>query len=220
MRERFLDVFGRNISPTLPRSPQSTVLHLVAEDFDTTTDEWVDREQGFIFSSLGSPELVGDAINGNPAVRYDGNSAGHYNSSFTIQQPYAKIAVFKFRTVNGSTSQYVTDSLNEESRGVLGHRDGRFGMWSNKWITGNSVGTSWIIGTAIYDNPNSELYRNTEVEATGESGADDMDGMAIAVNHDLDSRWGPIDLAELLVLGNISDVALAEEILNQEYAVY
>jgi hypothetical protein len=90
-------------------------------------------------------------------------------------------------------------------------------MWSNKWLTGNSVGTSWIIGSAIYDNPNSELYRNTEVETTGESGADDMDGMAIAVNHDLDNKWGKIDLAELIVVGEIADVSVGERIVKQVY---
>jgi hypothetical protein len=147
---------------------------------------WSDRS-GFnrtltAFDSSAAPTYRANAINGKPAIEFDGvrSLMKTYGSSFTLPQPTTFFIVFR---QFDSGEAYIFDSTNSSVRQLLGR--GPFDdmeMYANIDLVDNNVTwpfPSFELWSGTMNNTSSTLWRNGVLRASGAAGTSSLSGFAL-----------------------------------------
>lgn len=104
--------------------PTSTVLHLVAEDYDDSAGEWTGRANGHTFSDIGDPTLSSNAVGGHPAVSYNGSGDASEGPSGIITGTTGRTFFMVVKTPDGGT-----DTTHFTFAGRIPVSGGSAGAW-------------------------------------------------------------------------------------------
>jgi hypothetical protein len=148
--------------------------------------KWTDRS-GFgrnltAFDSSAAATFRRSAVNGRPAVEFNGSSSllKTYGSTFTIAQPDTYFIVYKQLDPGEA---YIYDSTNSAVRQLLGR--GPFTdieMYADVDLVVNAYTfpfASYELWAGTYNGNASTLYKNGNLMATGRSGASGMQGFTV-----------------------------------------
>ena len=161
--------------------PDNTVAHYDASQLSLndgdTVSVWPD-EQGDndLNIQTGSPTYVESAINGNPAIAFDGD--GLEVTGLSVTQPNTTYVVFEYRS-----------GYWDDGRVLSGVSERQLTAWAdgskNKWRTfaGNGLNATSDRDiqqmTAVFDGANS-IIREEGVEiAVGDAGTNDLGGLSV-----------------------------------------
>jgi len=140
--------------------------------------------------------VIGGALNGRPAVRFDGQD-DLLQAKFSLAQPTTLLIVYKVRTNNG-TNQYVADgALN----GAMVHyvNGSVFGIYAGGGTVlvrpSFSFGTFHVVG-AVFAGASSALYADGGPPATGNPGSASPGGITIG-NSGSNAAPAAADVAEV-----------------------
>ena len=194
---------------------------------------WTDRS-GFnrtltAFDSGAAPTYRANAINGRPAVEFDGARSlmKTYGSTFTLSQPTTFFIVF--RQFDGGEA-YIFDSTNSSVRQLLGR--GPFNdmeMYANIDLVDTSVTwpfPSFEVWSGTMNDTSSSLWRNGVLRASGAAGTSGMSGFALGALS-TSAQYGYLYshslVAEVLYYtGAMTDAdrGAVTSWLNQKYALF
>lgn len=187
----------------------------------TDGGDWTSEDGNVTLSALGSPTIVSNDLNGEDVYSYDGTDDGHQDTSFSLTQPDAIIAVYQLPTTGQGGSRGMGDTGS--SQHFLDPDDGssNLGINAGSALSGSSRDTNWNIHTGLFDGMNSETRVDGSSDNTGNAGSNDMDEFDVAYNSNGDSHT-ELKVAEFWILGAPSDQDIldSEEFLNDKYAVF
>ncbi len=230
-------------SPPPPSSPPVTAgLQLWYEaGTETYTDgqavtTWTDKS-GFgrdltAFDPGQAPVFRQNAVNGRPAIEFDGSSSimKTYNSTFTIAQPDTFFIVYKsLNTATPGFEAYVFDSRNSGIRQLFGL--GPFGnteMYADIDVEATTTYPfpSYQVWSGTMNGTTSSVWRNGAKIAQSSAGNSSMSGFtvgALSTSAQYGYLYGHSVVAEILFYSGAlsdSDRAAVSTWLNGKYAAY
>jgi len=185
---------------------------------------WSATTGGINLSSTGSPIFRSSGIKGEPAVEYNGVDEAHQSASaFTITQPNALYVVCK---QDANTKHRVV--TNNGSQGgsrqflTLENSGPRTAMYAGSFLgNGDYDDTNPHILGGYFDGSNSELRVDGSVEATGDAGSQDLDGLTVGANNIIQSNFFKGKIAEVLIAESPSsaDLDSIEAYLSNKYGI-
>lgn len=206
--------------------PSSTVLQYDAtqltglNDGDTVST-FTEQINSHDASAQGAPTYVTNAINGNAAVKYngEGGSDAHSNTTFgPISQPFAKLVVLVDEANTGRS--WVSDGISQ--RAIVG-TDGDASevlMWASNFVEGGSysANTEYLLAGA-FDGSNSELRLDGSVQASADPGNNGHEDITLAHSDDLSTNAFGGLIGELLVITDLSELSQAESYLANKWGI-
>jgi len=152
-------------------------------------------------TSTNQPTLKTSIINGNPVVRFDGSDDFLTAAFSEIAQPFHIFGVFQLRSVASSDFQVYYDEEGSAGGAQLGDENtGTFYFQSGTVVTGSTADTNANISAAFHDGASSVLRFNGADIATGDIGANGLNGFTAGVDGNQDTNSAaPIDWGEILI---------------------
>lgn len=204
---------GRSVrgggTPVEVETPESAIAHFDATDLvlseGDAVDTWPDNIGTADLSATGAPVYRQSAINGGPAVDYDGVDDHHQTTAFDINQPNAIIAVVRLDDVSGGRV-WSSGDQNERQLGDIGLSGDEWRIWAgDNFVEDEPMesGEVHILG-GVYDGDDSEVRRDGLIRATGDPGPNDLPGITIAADPD-STEHGNYSVGELWVLDSPTD---------------
>ena len=172
-----------------------------------TVTSWPDEVASADLSAVSSPKYVTSAINGVPAVEYDGVDDRH-DASFasSISDPYSIFFSGRLKTRNDGNADIAFADNPVPGSGFVGFQIGN-GSGSYKWkING---GSDQVLGTndtnahifsALFNNGTGTFREDSQTIASKNSDSDknDFEGISLARRSD-GFEPGNIEIVEVLV---------------------
>jgi hypothetical protein len=197
---------------------------------------WPDKS-GFgrdltVFDSNASPTMRKTAVNGRPALEFDGATdlMKTYDSTFTLPQPTTFFIVYKaLDMASPGFEAYVFDSRDSGVRQLFG-----LGPFTNTEMYAD-IGVeatttypfpAYQVWSGTLSGSSSSIWRNGSVVAQGAAGNSGLSGFtvgALSTTNQYGYHYGHNLVAEILYYtGALSDSARAavSDWLNQKYAAY
>ena len=197
--------------------PDNTVAHYDASqlslDDGDTVSVWPD-EQGDndLDTQTGSPTYVESAINGNPAIAFDGD--GLEGTGLSVTQPNTTYVVFEYQ------------SGFDNGRVLSGVSERQMTAWAsssrNNWFTyaGNILDGSTDLDiqqmTAVFDGANSSIRENGVETGVGDPGADDLGGLSVGYDSFKDRHYADAYVSEIVIVNSGSvDLDFENQLLEK-----
>jgi hypothetical protein len=162
-------------------------------------------------SAAQQPTLVANAVNGLPAVRFDGTS-DLVQAWFGLAQPATVLVVYDVRADTGG-AQYVTDGAQNGSM-VHYVTPGQFGEYAGgtQVLTrpGFSFGAYHVVA-GVFAGPSSALYPDGGPGATGNPGTNNPGGITIG-NSGAAAAPAAADVAEVVVYNRALTTAEIDQV--------
>jgi len=210
----------RSLSTGVAVIPDSVVHQYDASELSLsdgdTVSSWPDAEGTRDLSAIGAPTYTVSRINGNATVYYDGSDDGHTNSNLTQSQPDYVVGVFEVVTPGNDPRLWTGDATRQI--GGIGTTGGNWQAWAgDSFIRGGSPDTNPHIFGGFYDGAGSEVRVDGSVVATGDLGANSLDGLDLGEGDGHNEYY----LGELLILDNPSsgDIGGAESYLSDKWGI-
>ena len=144
------------------------------------------------------PTYESSGLNGNPSVRFPGDTE-FLEATFpvTYTQPNT---VFLALEVVALETGHIMDSAGTGDRHIfVAATDERLRMWSGDWIeAAGEATTDDFVLSGIFDSPDSELRRDSNTVASGDTGGLDWDSIYLG-RHNTDEDYVNIRVGELLI---------------------
>ncbi len=191
-------------------------------------EKWEDKSAGAYHVeqniSNNKPRYHIDALNGRPAVYFDGSSFME-NIDLEVSQPFTVFAVAK--SDGNLNNAYILDSSIEEGV-ALGYSDtDKWLMWAGAILKGGSTNDNLSLWRAYYSGEDSALKivqeENTFTPITSgdEEFINNKDGIVIGGSYDNNKHWEGY-IAEIIIYqGNLSgsEIAEIEEYLLNKWGI-
>ena len=197
--------------------PDSVEYRFEASEFDETSGDWPASIGSTTLSALGSPSAATGTPNNEPIVTYDGSDDAHEDASITLTQPDAMVVALRVDSTG------IGRFLNGDAeRQFIGEESGSWAFWSGSFVDDGALTTgTWYIFSAKFDGADSYLRQNGSQIASGDPGANNLDGFLIAVSaarNDYDAQR----VADVMLLQSPSDQDIqdAESVMNSKYGIY
>jgi hypothetical protein len=203
----------------------------------TTVGRWQDKSgQGndLLQATAGSrPSITASALNGLPALTFDGTADFLRTASFTLNQPYEYLMVFRFDSAYVSaTAPRVIDAGTQPSPGRGGEvfRNGTDDIrtFSGSSIVGSAVPSGQLqqynLWSFSFNGASSRLrYRAGEYEVLGNPGANNGSRITLGADSNATAAsFSGISVAEVIVYNaalSVADRARIEKYLQEKYAL-
>ncbi len=153
------------------------------------------------------PTLRKNVWNTRPVWRFDGTNdwmQGPFGA--LLSQPYTYIAVASLNAanVNNGVAYYITDGDDNTRRALLWKNHvpapDAWSIEAGTILNGGSADANYNIWTALFNGGSSVLWINGVVNASGNAGANGIDGITIGGGYSGLKNW-PGDVAEVIIYG-------------------
>jgi hypothetical protein len=169
-------------------------------------------------TEVNQPVFIADGLNGKPVVRFDGIRTYLETAPFSssLDQPNTVIIVWKTRT---SSTQFAIDGITS-SRNSIFQRINEIAFFagtSQEYI--RSTPFDWLVTTALFGGPNSEIWENGESKATGNTGSSSLTGALIGSRYEYRNFLNG-DIAEILIYNrslSFSERSQVEFYISKKY---
>jgi hypothetical protein len=182
--------------------PDNTVAHYDASQLSLTDGDtvsvWPD-EQGDndLDIQTGSPTYVESAINGNPAIAFDGD--GLEVTGLSVTQPNTTYVVFEYQS--GWDDGRVLSGVSER-QSTIAVRSGE--NWQA--FAGDSLNASTDIGiqqmTTVFDGFNSIVREDGVETAVGDAGTEDLGGLSVGYDSVNDGFYADAYVSEIVIVNS------------------
>ncbi len=173
----------------------STILGLEHNDFLATWED-ISINNYHITQSTQSkmPKYRINALNGRPAVYFDGTDDSMINDSLAVSQPFNIFVVAKSEANLDNT--YLFDS-NVEAGTALGYsEDSQYLMWAGEALKGGSINDNLSLWSAFYhtNNSNLQIKQSSGITQTINNASmteflNNKDGLVIGASRNEDKYW-------------------------------
>lgn len=172
----------------------ATELSLLDTDPVTT---WTDETgNGYDLTDNNSaPQYATDAINGNPAVSFDGVDDYLDTTFSTLSQPNTVYIVFSLNPINDTQVIYDGEG-NLHGFGEGG--DGILQMFAGNNVDDGAADSGNHIFGGLYDGPNSVGRLDGSQVLSGDAGASGLDGFRVAADNSA-SNFAEVLVGEILI---------------------
>ncbi len=178
----------------------------------TGVSSWLDQSGNgnTLLQATGAaqPALTAGAINGLPALTFDGTDDS-MRAVFTLVQPetifivMSQVSHAQFDMMfDGSTTTNVMSLQQTVATPGMAIRAGTL-VATN---TNLAIGTFGLV-TAIFNGASSVLQVNNTTETTGNAGALDGAGLRLGTRGDAGGNFGNVQIAEVIVMGAVATAA-------------
>jgi hypothetical protein len=159
------------------------------------------------FDAGAAPVFRRAAVNGRPAVEFDGvrSLLKTYDSTFTLAQPDTFFVVYRDLAPAGSPSGYVFDSRNSSIRQVLGRgSNDDVEIYADVALTVPALPypfPSFDLWSGTFNGSSSGLYRNGALVAQGGVGGASLAGLTVgglSTSGQYGYAYGHVQVAEIL----------------------
>ncbi len=143
------------------------------------------------------PEWIEDAINSQPAIHFNGNShflTADFNNIY--EPPNSFFVVYNLESGGNNV---LLDGADPSNRTMIDFTGNAIRAWSGSGIQyGEDSPFDFIFNTAIFDLSNSQLFKNGELKASGNTGSNGTSGLTIG-NHVTLDRFFNGKIAEIII---------------------
>ena len=171
--------WGSLITGTVSTIPDNTVAHYDASQLSLndgdTVSVWPD-EQGDndLDIQTGSPTYVESAINGNPAIAFNGD--GLEVTGLSVTQPNTTYVVFEYQ--GGWDEGRVLSGVSERQLTAVAGSGENWRTYAGNDLTASSdIGIQQM--TAVFDGGNSIIREDGVETAVGDAGTNDLGGLSV-----------------------------------------
>lgn len=171
-------------------------------DANTYVSRIVDQSSFFrnVYAGTTFPKYIASALNGYPAVRFNGTDNTLQSLAWALEQDLTLYAVLK--VISFTSGRYIFDGYHSNrliTKFTGTTPDLSFSADNTHSITANiGVYTGVILEIASRVEENSEIIINNTAATPGFAGANDPSGITIGSKADL-TNFSNIDLFELLI---------------------
>lgn len=180
-------------------------------------------------TSGAKPTYKTGILNGQPVLRFDGGDSliGAFAGG-AISQPYTIFVVSQLSAgaVNDNNTHFLTDGNDATNRaGVFknaGTTPDSWALFAGANLVGGNSDSDWNIWTILPNGASSQFWDSGVSEASGNAGANSIDGLAVGARYDGTASWWIGDIAEVLIYtGNLStaDKNQVAQYLSTKYAI-
>jgi len=166
-------------------------------------------------------------LNGEAVFRSDGGDTlqGAFNSG--LSQPFTILAVASLAAgfVNNGIGCFLTDGDDGSNRGALWKNQGAtpdgWAIFAGATLNGSAANANTNIWLALFNGASSQFWHNGISQASGDAGAQNMDGLTLGGQNNISARWSG-DIAELLIYNSNLSTADKNEVgayLATKYAL-
>jgi len=222
-----ITVDGQTVFTAGPDIPDTSVLYVVAENYDAGTGLWPDQSgEGNDLSAVGDPQRVTGELNGEDVVRLDGDDFfdGPGSSSWSVQQPFMTVGVV--RNPNSNSSQMLADAQGGSPGSgritqFLRHGDNQTEINAGTALRANNQITDYQILSCVYDGSNSIIRQNKTQQTSGNAGSGDWtEGLRLGA----DSNGGlnlDGEIVEYLIIDerDLTKLQSQEDRLDSKYGI-
>ena len=170
----------RNVSVGIDAIPDTVVEQFDARsafgtsDEGTTVDSW-EGETGTYTVTGGSPTVIGDGINGQRMLSFDGtdDELGLPSSEFsTISQRYVIIMVVRFDNTGEEDRIFAAEDFENDNDVFIGNRgdNDNWQIEAGAALEGSGQTGDFLL-TADFNSSNSDLRFNGSSDVTGDAGS-------------------------------------------------
>ena len=198
--------------------PDNTVAHYDASQLSLTDGDtvsvWPD-EQGDndLDIQTGSPTYVESAINGNPAIAFNGD--GLEVTGLSVTQPNTTYVVFEYQSGFDGGGR-VLSGVSERQIAAS------YGSYRDKWKTfaGNTLNGSSDRDiqqmTAVFDGDNSIIREDGVETAVGYAGTNDLGGLSVGYDSYRDDYYADAYVSEIVIVNSGSvDLDFENQLLEK-----
>jgi hypothetical protein len=175
-------------------------------------------------TAIKQPSYITGAVNGHPALRFDGSAQFLQTAAFTLNQPFTVALVLKMITVGASLAHDAVMDGNTAGSTTFGvDTTPRTVAYAGSTVLDPvaEANGSYARIVAIYDGASSALRVAGAVTASGAIGANNAGGLTLGALAD-GTRPTNIECAELLAYSHhltASELAALERSLQKRYAL-
>lgn len=169
-----------------------------ASNGDTVTT-WGDLTgNGHDLTATGGPTYQTSVINGNPIVRYDGVDDYHAVTFSALTQPVSIFLVFNYAAPNDGSNHRIYDADNTNTFTFQDVSGSEWRLDSGSTISGSTPDSQNHIASALHDGVSSELYIDGAQNASGDAGADNLNGFRVGGSR-FENEYANVDVGEILI---------------------
>jgi hypothetical protein len=183
-------------------TPDNTVAHYDASQLSLndgdTVSVWPD-EQGDndLDIQTGSPTYVESAINGNPAIAFDGD--GLEGTGLSVTQPNTTYVVFEYQ--GGFDGGRVVSSVTSNQLIVPSSNSNNWRIYAGGTLDGsNDLGIQQM--TAVFDGGNSIIREDGVETAVGDAGTTDLGGLSVGYDSFGGGDYADVYVSEIVVVNS------------------
>jgi hypothetical protein len=172
---------------------------------------------------------VASMQNGHPGFRFDGNSdymQGAFTNGGALSQPFNVFAAAKLDAAAVNDGNYHTITGGDDDSNRLNVRQNittNPDTWGvNQLITDTETDGNWHLFSFLADDPDSELYLDTSLIKTNNSGVG-LDGLTVGADRNGNQLWdGDIAIPAIIADPALSsaDRAALESSINAYWSIY
>ena len=162
---------------------------------------------------------VGDLLNGQPVIRFDGINdtlSGAFTTGGAMNQPSTVFAVAALdaAAVNDGVSRKIYDSDDAVNRMIAGQygadNPDSWYLYAGAVISSAAASNSnWNIWTILYNGASSQFWHNgVSLAGPGNAGAHNADGLTIGGAFDVTAQWDG-DITEIIIYD--ADLSTADD---------
>jgi hypothetical protein len=190
----------------------------------STVSAWADQSGSNNHYLQGTasrqPTVLASALNGQPAVRFDGSDDLMSCAGFALSQPYTVVAVAAMRRNVGGMITW--GGLNV----YLYHPSNGWRIYGGTSQIDTAIAPydNYYIVAGMFNGASSSIFKNNDAAVTGSIGTDGFSGATIG-NYftGADLYCEQLDLAELLIYSkalSASEWSTVRTYLNARYAIF
>jgi len=161
--------------------PDSAIAHYDAQNSGSvitsggSVTDWNDQEGSRDLSGTAT-DYVSSAINGNPAIQFDGTDDVLTVAFSAISQPTTIFAVVQTDDADSFQAAFSGESSTHDiGQGISG---GKQIINAGTSVTAGTADTNPVLLTAVFDGANSVLRDNGTEIATGDAGTNALNGIS------------------------------------------
>lgn len=199
--------------------PDSAIDRFVASDFDSATGDWPGTQGNYTLTG-GSPTLVQDVLNGQPAVRFDGSS-DYLSVSFTSAESQPNTIFIVGVSPAASGSNPFIDGSSMSGRHVVYWASSNWAIYGGETNVDGSTDSGSNLFTAIFDGASSVIREDGAQTGSGNPGSNGLDGITLGAYAD-QSTFGEVDILEVVPCNtrlSPSEIDAEEQRLADKYGI-
>jgi len=160
---------------------------------------WTDQTgNGHDLTAGNAPTYQDNAINGLPAVAFDGSSNELTTAFSTLSQPNTIFAVFRYESLNSGVFEYFYHGmLNSGENALVVDKNNDFVIRAGSNPRAGSADTNLHISSALY-NSTSILRLDGSQNFSGSAGSDGLDGFRVGARES-SGEYGEVTVGEILI---------------------